>query len=143
MIATVKGTLALKKTNRIIVDIRDIGYEIEISTQTFEQLPTEGKPVKLLTYHHFTDSDQRLFGFFSQEEKQLFELLITVKGVGPKLGLTILSGLPAGDIIEAIVQSDKTALTQISGIGKKTAQRMLLELQDKIDKIAAHAANTS
>ncbi len=142
MIATLKGTIVLKTTDRIIINVRDIGYEVEISTQTFAQLPKEGKDLKLLIYHHFTDSDQRLFGFFTRDEKRLFELLITVKGVGPKLGLTILSGLPAVQIIEAIMQSDRAALTQITGIGKKTADRMLLELKDKIENIAVHSAES-
>lgn len=140
MIAFFQGALAFKSAETIIIDVNNIGYEVEISTQTYEQLPNEGKDLKLLIYHHFTDSDQRLFGFFTRDEKQLFELLITVKGVGPKLGLTILSGLPAGDIIEAIVQGDKTALTQIKGIGKKTAQRMLLELKEKIEEMAIHSS---
>lgn len=135
MIAYLKGVLARKSSERLILDVHDVGYEVEISTQTFEQLPVEGKEVKLLIHHHFTDSDQRLFGFYSKDEKKLFELLITVKGVGPKLGLTILSGLPANEIIEAIMQSDKTALSRITGIGKKTAERMILELRDSMSKI--------
>ena len=142
MIAYLKGTLARKSTESIIIDVHDVGYEVEISTQTFDQLPAQGKDIKLLIYHHITDNDQRLFGFFSSDEKELFELLNTVKGVGPKLGLTILSGLPAGDIVEAILHSDKAALSQISGIGKKTAERMILELKDKIADIAPSAAST-
>jgi Holliday junction DNA helicase RuvA len=133
LIAHLRGTLASKSTDRIIIDVRDVGYEVEISSQTFEQLPPEDEELKLLIYHHITDNSQRLFGFFTDDEKQLFELLITVKNVGPKLGLTILSGLPANQIIDAILQADKTALTQISGVGKKTAQRIILELTDKMD----------
>ena len=140
MIAYLNGTLSEKHQDYAIVDIQGVGYEVEISTQTFEQLPAEGKQLKLLIHHHFTDNDQRLFGFASPEEKELFELLITVKGVGPKLGLTILSGLPAPQITAAIVQSDKNALTRISGIGKKTAERMLLELKDKITDVSVELA---
>jgi len=143
MIAYLNGSLAFKSPERLIVDVRDIGYEVEISTQTYQQLPGEGEDVNLLTYHHFTDNDQRLFGFYTEDEKQLFEVLITVKGVGPKLGLTILSGLPANQIIDAILQSDKTALTQITGIGKKTAQRMILELNDKMEDIAVASPDSS
>ena len=139
MIAYLKGKLAKKASEAIIVDVHDVGYEVEISSQTFDQLPAEGKDLKLLIHHHITDNDQRLFGFFSSDEKELFELLNGVKGVGPKLGLKILSGLPAPDIIQAIVQADKTALSQISGIGKKTAERMILELKDKIGEIATTA----
>jgi len=140
MIAYLNGTLAEKHHDYAILEVQGIGYEVEISTQTYEQLPGEGEKLKLLIHHHITDNDQRLFGFSSPEEKELFELLITVKGVGPKLGLTILSGLPAPQITAAIVQSDKGALTQISGIGKKTAERMLLELKDKIADISAEVA---
>lgn len=136
MIAYLSGTLAFKSTDRIVIDVHDVGYEVEISTQTYEQLPSADEELKLLIYHHITDNDQRLFGFFTDDEKQLFELLITVKNVGPKLGLTILSGLPANRIIDAILQSDKMALTQISGIGPKTAQRIILELTDKMQEFA-------
>ncbi len=135
MIAYLKGTVHAKSPEQLIVDVHDVGYALEISTQTFDELPAEGKEVKLLVYHHITDNDQRLFGFVNQNEKDLFELLITVKGVGPKLGLTILSGLPAQEITGAIVQKDRSALSQIKGIGKKTAERMILELKDKMSEM--------
>lgn len=135
MIAYLKGTVHDKSPEQLIVDVRDVGYQLEISSQTFAELPAEGEEIELLVYHHVTDNDQRLFGFINQNEKDLFELLITVKGVGPKLGLTILSGLPAREITGAIVQEDKSALSQIKGIGKKTAQRMILELKDKISEM--------
>ncbi|HEX6983023.1 MAG TPA: Holliday junction branch migration protein RuvA [Balneolaceae bacterium] len=135
MIAYLKGKIHAKSPGQLILDVHDIGYQLEISNQTFDELPSEGETVKLLVHHHITDSDQRLFGFLSQNEKNLFELLITVKGVGPKLGLTILSGLPAEEITGAIVQKDKAALSQISGIGKKTAERMILELKDKMSEM--------
>lgn len=143
MIAYLKGSLVKKGADYIIMDVNDVGYEIEISSQTFEQLPKEGEDMKLLIHHHITDNDQRLFGFFTSDEKELFELLTTVKGIGPKLGLTILSGLPAVQIIEALLQSDKTALSQITGIGKKTAERMILELKDKIADISTSASVSS
>lgn len=135
MIAFLKGTIHKKSPEQLIVDVHDIGYQLEISNQTYDELPSKGEEVELLVYHHVTDNDQRLFGFASQNEKDLFELLITVKGVGPKLGLTILSGLPAEEITGAIVQEDKSALSKIKGIGKKTAQRMILELKDKISEM--------
>lgn len=132
MIAYLKGTLASKSSEKVIVDISGVGYRVEISAQTLEKLPSAGEKIHLLIYHHFTDSDQRLFGFSEQKEKNLFERLITVKGIGPKLGLTILSGMPAGELIQAIVTQNTSALSGISGIGKKTAQRMCLELKDKL-----------
>ncbi|WP_441001072.1 Holliday junction branch migration protein RuvA [Fodinibius sp. SL11] len=135
MIAYLKGSVHDKSPEQVIIDVRDVGYLLEISNQTYEELPDTGDEVELLVYHHVTDNDQRLFGFANQKEKDLFELLITVKGVGPKLGLTILSGLPAQEITGAIVQEDKNALSKIKGIGKKTAQRMILELKDKISEM--------
>lgn len=140
MIASLNGIITYKSTDAITIDVQGVGYRVETSTQTFEQLPKEGEEVKLLVHHHITDNDQRLFGFASSDEKQLFELLVTVKGVGPKLGLSILSGLPADQIIEALAQSDKAALSQITGIGKKTAERMILELKDKIMDLSAEAS---
>lgn len=136
MIAFLKGLIESKHPEAVQIDVRGVGYEVGISTNTFEQLPSVGEEVKLLVYHHITDNDQRLFGFYKQDEKNLFELLITVKNVGPKLGLAILSGMPADQTIEAIVQQDIGALSNISGIGKKTAQRMVLELKDKMGEIS-------
>jgi len=134
MIAYIKGHIEELTPGRVVLDVAGIGYGVEISTLTFEALGKQGEEVKLLIYHHFTDSDQRLFGFFSANEKNLFEKLITVKGVGPKLGLTILSGLSAKQLIGAIAGEDTAALSQISGIGKKTAERIILELKDKMEE---------
>lgn len=135
MIAYLKGIVHSKAENQLVLDVHDVGYLLEISTQTLEELPAKGEEAELLVHHHITDNDQRLFGFLGQNEKDLFELLITVKGVGPKLGLTILSGLPAEEITGAIVQQDKGTLSQIKGIGKKTAERMILELKDKVSEM--------
>jgi Holliday junction DNA helicase RuvA len=132
MIAYLKGGLAWKGQDRCIIDVGGVGYEVEISAQTLDKLPATENEIKLLIYHHITDSDQRLFGFVSSKEKNLFERLITVKGIGPKLALTILSGLPANILMEAILMQDTTSLSSISGIGKKTAERMVLELKDKL-----------
>lgn len=145
MIAYLKGVVQQKSPNRLILDVHDVGYGLEISSQTYEELPEEGKEISLLVHHHITDNDQRLFGFLTKNEKELFELLITVKGVGPKLGLTILSGMPAQEITGAIVQQDRSALSQITGIGKKTAERMILELKDKMSEMvdATYCGNTA
>lgn len=132
MIAYLNGILSVKTGDELIVDVSGVGYKVEISTETYQTLPEAGKEIKILIYHHFTDSDQRLFGFATSKEKNLFERLITVKGIGPKLGLTILSGMPAPNLMEAIVTQDTSALSAISGIGKKTAERMVLELKDKL-----------
>lgn len=132
MITFLHGILHSKQEGVCVINVSGIGYEVEVSSITLAQLPENGKEIKLLTYHHFTDSDQRLFGFSSQKEKNLFEKLITVKGIGPKLGLTILSGMPAANLVEAIITQNVGSLSSISGIGKKTAERMVLELKDKI-----------
>jgi Holliday junction DNA helicase RuvA len=132
MIAYLKGTLESRKSGECIVDVNGVGYLVEISNQTLETLPQAGEEIKIHIYHHITENDQRLFGFAGQKEKNLFERLITVKGIGPKSALTILSGMPAPALIEAIVTQNTTALAGISGIGKKTAERMVLELKDKL-----------
>ncbi len=132
MIAHLKGTLESKRDGECIIDVNGIGYLLEISNQTLDTLPGSGEQLKIHIYHHITENDQRLFGFATQNEKNLFERLITVKGIGPKSALTILSGMPAPVLIEAIVTQNTTALAGISGIGKKTAERMVLELKDKL-----------
>src|SRR5690554_885467 len=98
MIGFLKGFVEELKPDRLLLDVMGVGYLVEISAQTYERLAPETE-IKLLIYHHFTDNDQRLFGFYTKEEKELFEKLITVKGIGPKSGLTILSGLPAPVLI--------------------------------------------
>ncbi|HET8864662.1 MAG TPA: Holliday junction branch migration protein RuvA [Gracilimonas sp.] len=142
MIAFLKGYIEEKKEGVVILDVSGVGYRVEISSITQEQLESAGSEVKLLIYHHITDSDQRLFGFFSSDEKALFEKLITVKGVGPKLGLTILSGLPAAQLIGAITNSEAGTLSKVPGIGKKTAERIIVELKDKLSEYAASAGVT-
>ena len=142
MIAFLKGYIEEKKEGVVVLDVQGVGYRVEISTITQEQLERAGSEVKLLTYHHITDSDERLFGFFSSDEKALFEKLITVKGVGPKLGLTILSGLPANQLIGAITGSDTATLSKVPGIGKKTAERIIVELKDKLAEYAASVGVT-
>lgn len=132
MIAFLEGLLTEKENGFVILNVNGVGYRVDISLQTYEKLPAAGSGIKLLIHHHITDSDQRLFGFFTTQEQKLFEKLITVKGVGPKLGLTIMSGMQASMLVESIVQKDQQGLSRIPGIGKKTAERIILELKDKI-----------
>ncbi len=139
MIAYLKGSLFEKKANEAVIDVQGVGYRVGISAFTFGELPAPGQPVTLRIYHHFSDSDQRLFGFITTEEKELFELLITVKNIGPRLALNILSGIDAPQMIGIIASQDVRRLSQIPGIGKKTAERLLLELRDKIEAVAAPA----
>tara|TARA_R110002096_G_scaffold172757_1_gene346629 strand:+ start:16389 stop:16979 length:591 start_codon:yes stop_codon:yes gene_type:complete len=142
MIAFLKGFVEELLPDVALLDVGGIGYRVEISSQTFEQLKPQTE-VKLLIHHHITESDQRLFGFYTKDEKQLFEKLITVKGVGPKLGLTIVSGLPANHLIQAISNSDIATLSRVPGIGKKTAERISLELKDKIGQISSSSSKGS
>ncbi len=143
MIAYLKGILFDKQANEVIVDVNGVGYQVGISTITFEQLPDNGQSIQLRIYHHFTDSDQRLFGFITTEEKELFELLITVKNIGPRLALNILSGIDAPQLVSIIASQDAQRLSQIPGIGKKTAERLLLELRDKIETVSITGAATT
>jgi Holliday junction DNA helicase RuvA len=131
MIVYLNGKLAEKNTGRAVIDCSGVGYGVEISLQTLDKLPAKGEQVKLLIHHHITDNDQRLFGFINNDEKRVFEKLITVKGIGPKLALTIMSGMDAGSLREAILNQDHQSLSRIPGIGKKTAERMVVELKDK------------
>lgn len=136
MIAFLKGYIEEKREGEVLLDVGGVGYLVEVSSITMQQLEKAGSEVKMLTYHHITDSDQRLFGFFTSDEKELFEKLLSVKGVGPKLGLTILSGLPANQLINAITSKDEATLSKVPGIGKKTAGRIILELKDKLAEYA-------
>jgi holliday junction DNA helicase RuvA len=137
MIAFLDGIIFEKHPNKVVLDVSGVGYEVGISTQTYAILPTTGQKCRLHIYHHMTESEQRLFGFPDRTEMSLFELLITVKGVGPRLALTILSGLPATEISACIVRQDAIMLARTPGIGKKTAERIVLELRDKISAGAA------
>ncbi|HKI46245.1 MAG TPA: Holliday junction branch migration protein RuvA [Balneolales bacterium] len=141
MIAYLKGILFDKQANEVIVDVNGVGYQVGISTITYERLPDKGQPIQLRIYHHFTESDQRLFGFINPEEKELFELLITVKNIGPRLALNILSGIDASQLVSIIASQDAHRLSQIPGIGKKTAERLLLELRDKIESVSITTGN--
>jgi|SRR5581483_4852458 len=132
MIALLRGKLLAKRPNQAIVDIGGLGYDVTISIPTYSELPGLGSEVQLHIHTHVREDLIALYGFLRPEEKQLFERLITVSGIGPKLAITILSGMPAEDMINAIRGNDIARLTKIPGIGKKTAERMVLELRDKL-----------
>jgi Holliday junction DNA helicase RuvA len=136
MIALLRGKLLVKHPNQAIVDISGLGYDVTISIPTFSELPGLGSEVQLYIHTHVREDLIALYGFLRPEEKQLFEKLITVSGIGPKLAITILSGMAAEDMINAIRGNDIARLTKIPGIGKKTAERMVLELRDKLPKEA-------
>jgi len=137
MIAHLRGRLLTKHPNQAIVETGGVGYDVTISVPTFSDLPALGSEVALHIHTHVREDLIALYGFLRPAEKQLFEKLITVSGIGPKLAITILSGMPADDMVGAIRGNDIARLTRIPGIGKKTAERMVLELRDKLPAAAA------
>ncbi len=135
MISYVRGVLDYKEPNLVIVDINGIGYEVFVPLSTYQKLPAVGGQVKLHTYHHVREDAMQLYGFLSSEEKEVFELVLSISGVGTKVALSILSFISVNEFRRAIAQGDMKTLTKIPGIGKKSAERMILELKDKIGDI--------
>jgi Holliday junction DNA helicase RuvA len=133
MIAHLRGKLISKHPNQAIVEAAGVGYDVSITIPTFSELPGLGAEVALFIHTHVREDALALFGFLRAEEKQLFEKLISVSGIGPKLAITILSGMPAETMVASIKGNNIAALTRIPGIGKKTAERMVLELRDKLE----------
>ncbi|MBI4536280.1 MAG: Holliday junction branch migration protein RuvA [Ignavibacteriae bacterium] len=134
MIASLSGTLAYKSPTEIVVDVRGVGYHVLIPLSTFEQLGAEKTDVRLLTYLHVRDDAMQLFGFATEDERTLFKLLISVTGIGPKMAQGILSGVSVVDLRDHITRGNLAALTAIPGIGRKLAERLIVELRDKIGK---------
>ena len=140
MIAHLRGKLISKHPNQAIVEAAGVGYDVTITVPAFSDLPALDAEVALHIHTHVREDAIALFGFLRVEEKQLFEKLITVSGIGPKLAITILSGMATADMVGAIRASDHARLTRIPGIGKKTAERMCVELRDKLDAFGAPQA---
>jgi holliday junction DNA helicase RuvA len=132
MIAHLRGKLLAKHPNQIVIETGGVGYEVTISVPTFSKLPANGSEVALHIYTHVREDVLALYGFLHPAEKQLFEKLMTVSGIGAKLAITILSGMAAEELVGAIRENQVARLTKIPGIGKKTAERMVLELRDKL-----------
>ena len=139
MIARLSGTLAEKRADAAIIDVNGVGYLVHVSLQSVAKLPAVGGRVQLRTYTHVREDALQLFGFATEEEEMLFQLLIGVSGVGPRLASTILSGMPALELARAIVSGEIARLTKISGVGKKTAERLVVELKDKLVKLGMTA----
>jgi Holliday junction DNA helicase RuvA len=133
MIAHLRGRLISKHPNQAIVEAAGVGYDVTITVPAFSELPGVGSEVALHIHTHVREDALALYGFLRPEEKQLFEKLITVSGIGPKLAITILSGMATNDMVGAIRANDYARLTKIPGIGKKTAERMCVELRDKLE----------
>ena len=132
MYAYIKGELAEKNIDSIVVEAAGVGYLIYIPTQYFDMLPDEGEDVKIYTYLCVREDAMILYGFLSKDDLEIFKLLITVSGIGPKGGLAILSTLSADDLRFAILSGDSKAISKAPGIGAKTAQRVILDLKDKL-----------
>jgi Holliday junction DNA helicase RuvA len=132
MIAHLRGTLLAKHPNQAVVETAGVGYDVTITVPTFSDLPAAGEQVALHIHTHVREDALALYGFLRPSEKLLFEKLLTVSGIGPKLAITILSGMPADEMVGAIRGNDVARLTRIPGIGKKTAERMVLEMRDKL-----------
>ena len=136
MIAHVRGRLVRKEPQEAIVDVGGVGYRVAIPLSTFYRIGEAGDEVALLTHTHVREDALALFGFLTPGEQTLFERLIAISGVGPRLALSILSGIEAPDLVSALRASDVTRLTRIPGVGKKTAERLVLELKDKVQDLA-------
>jgi Holliday junction DNA helicase RuvA len=140
MIAHLRGKLLSKHPNQAIVETGGVGYDVTISVPTFSDLPALGSEVALHIHTHVREDALALYGFLRSSEKLLFEKLITVSGIGPKLAITILSGMAADEMVGAIRGNDVAKLTRIPGIGRKTAERMVLELRDKLPEVGPATA---
>jgi Holliday junction DNA helicase RuvA len=140
MIAHLRGKLLTKHPNQAIIETGGVGYDVTISVPTFSDLPSLGEEVALHIHTHVREDTIALYGFLRPSEKNLFEKLITVSGIGPKLAITTLSGMAADEMVNAIRGNDLARLTRVPGIGRKTAERMVLELRDKLPAPEADAA---
>jgi Holliday junction DNA helicase RuvA len=136
MIALLRGQLLEKHPNRLIVDVQGVGYDVQVPVSTFYQAGEPGQNVTLRIHTHVREDQIALFGFASMLEQQLFERLISVNGIGPKLALAVLSGIEPKDLVTAVQQTDVARLTRIPGVGRKTAERITLELRDRLPAIA-------
>src|SRR6201985_2241713 len=139
MIAHLRGRLLSKTPNQAIVECGGVGYDVTISVTTFSALPSEGAEANLHIHTHVREDQIGLFGFSETQEKRLFEKLLTISGIGPKLAITVLSGISSDRLVGAIRAQDHATLTKIPGIGKKTAERVVLELKDKLDDMTGVA----
>ena len=132
MIEFVRGTLVEKHPTHVVIDCHGVGYRLNIPVSSFARTVEPGQEARFLTYHHVREDVEDLYGFATSDERELFVLLLGVSGIGPKLAQAVLSGLPAPALREAIHKSDLTVLTRIPGVGRKTAERMVVELKDKV-----------
>ncbi|HEY6272108.1 MAG TPA: Holliday junction branch migration protein RuvA [Terriglobales bacterium] len=143
MIAHLRGKLIAKHPNQAVVEAVGVGYDVNITVPAFSELPAVGAEVALFIHTHVREDALALYGFLRAGEKQLFEKLISVSGIGPRLAITILSGMSADSLVTSIKGNNVVSLTRIPGIGKKTAERMVLELRDRLEAFAEPPLATS
>ncbi len=140
MIAFLRGRVVDKQPNRVIVDIQGVGYDVHVPLSTFYEIGDEGADVALRVHTHVREDALQLYGFLTDLERQLFERLISISGIGPKLAIVVLSGMEPRDLVAAVQRADVARLTGIPGVGKKTAERIVLELKDRLAPIAVSGA---
>jgi Holliday junction DNA helicase RuvA len=136
MISRLRGTLRNRSPDELVVDVGGVGYQVFVSLQTYTELPPQDSAIELYTYTHVREDALQLFGFRDPGERSLFLMLKEVSGIGPRLALNVLSGMPAVDLRQALREGDVARLVAIPGVGKKTAERMILELREKIARLA-------
>jgi Holliday junction DNA helicase RuvA len=133
MIGRLKGILAEKRAPQVLIDCNGVGYEADVSMTTYYQLPEAGEPISIWTHLLVKEDSHSLIGFTTEQERKLFRQLIRVNGVGPKMALTILSGINDHEFAICVSQNDVTTLTRLPGVGKKTAERLIIEMRDKVE----------
>ncbi len=136
MIARLSGTLLSKSPPYLVVDVNGVGFEVEVPLGVFSDLPENGQQVAILIHHHFSQDSQTLYGFASLTDRELFRKLLKISGIGAKMALNILSGASGDELARYVSTADVAALTRLPGIGKKTAERIIMELRDKLEAIA-------
>ena len=135
MIARLSGILLVKNPPYMVIDVNGVGYEVEAPSGVFSDLPENGKPVAIVIHHHFSQDSQTLYGFASLEEREVFRKLLKISGIGAKMALAILSGASGEELAHYVASGDVASLTRVPGIGKKTAERIIMELRDKLTDI--------
>jgi holliday junction DNA helicase RuvA len=140
LIAFLRGRIHDKQPNRVVVDVSGVGYDVHVPLSTFYDLGEEGDDVSLRTYLHVREDALQLYGFLTELERQVFERLIAISGIGPKLAIAVLSGMDTRELVAAVQRGDVARLTGIPGIGKKTAERIVLELRDRLMQLVVPAA---
>jgi Holliday junction DNA helicase RuvA len=140
MIGRLTGRLAVRATDHVLLDVGGVGYLVHIPLSTFYELPETENPASLWIHTHVREDTLALYGFLSERERSLFQLLLSVAGIGPKVALTVLSGIPPSELVEALRKQDVRRLVAIPGVGKKTAERMVLELAQKVEKLGGEPA---